>query len=207
MEMRFADLPPALASLPRDHRGFPIPWFVTRKTEKGHPDFTQLAGERFQEALRKKLCWVTGEPLGANKAFTLGPMSLINRIAGDPPTKLDIARWSVRICPFLSRPNMKRVPVDDAAKEQHRGTFVEENPGISAIYVTKEYRQNYSGVIELGEPSLVEWWAEGSPATQEEIQTAFAHAVRKLRELAGSDIGDQANLSLSIMKARKAFNV
>ena len=56
------DLPLRLRKLPLDPRGYPVPWFVA--WVDGVPEFRAVDGRKFVQAVRAKLCWVCGEPLG-----------------------------------------------------------------------------------------------------------------------------------------------
>src|SRR5262245_54991717 len=104
------DLPPLpsrIAGLPIDpERGYPVPWFVA--WHDGKPEFRTADGRKFRQAIRDRLCWVCGQPLGRHLVFVIGPMCTVNRVTVEPPCHLDCAEFSVRACPFLSKPQMTR---------------------------------------------------------------------------------------------------
>lgn len=169
-----------------DHRGFPVPWFVTRKTENGEWDFVNIESERFNTAIRSRLCWVTGTPLGRHHAFVIGPMCVVNQVSGDPPVKRDIAVWSSNVCPFLSRPLSKR-PVNRNEGDQ-RGLMVMENPGINAVYVVKAGSYKIKdGLFHLPEPESLEWYTKGRPATLDEVLEAVGRGIYRLEEMASQE--------------------
>lgn len=204
--------PAAMAGRPVDHRGFPVPWFVTEKDAEGNWDFVQIRPERFAEAWRRDVCWVSGTKLGRFRSFCIGPMCVVNRVAGDPPVRRDVAIWSVQVCPFMSRPLAKRssaVPEGQRAYEKQRGAMVEANPGIMAIYTVTyaDYRRR-GGLAEMGDPSSVEWWTRGRPATQQEVDRAFDGAVERLTPIAEID-GRRALdlLDKYLSRARPFFTV
>src|SRR5215510_6532762 len=80
-------VPPRLAQLPRDFRGYVIPFFtawlhngraVRRGT--GEPDFRIVDPSAFAACVRYSICWLCGQPLGRHRAFVLGPMCVITRV-------------------------------------------------------------------------------------------------------------------------------
>lgn len=171
-----SDLPPLtnrIAKLPVDGRGYPVPYFVT--WINGEPEFRMADMEKWKKCVRQSLCWVCGQPLGKFKAFTIGPMCVVNKTTAEPPEHLDCARWSVKGCPFLSRPNMVRREDDFTEKYgvDAAGIMIKRNPGVIAIWVTKKYSifkdGNRGALINIGNPESVEWWKEGRPATREEV--------------------------------------
>jgi hypothetical protein len=115
-------------------------------------------------------------------------MCVVNRVAGDPPVKRDIALWSVRVCPFLSRPLAKRSDIPEELKEAQRGIMIERNPGVCAVYITKDYKfDRRTGILKMGEPENVTWWARGRIATREEVMEGMDSGLPILRKLAKED--------------------
>src|SRR5690242_2247182 len=99
-------LPDRIARLPLDERGYPVPWFVD--WVDGKPEFRAMDPAKWKRAVKERLCWVCGDRLGVLLVFPIGPMCGINRTTAEPPSHRDCALWSVRNCPFLSRPHMVR---------------------------------------------------------------------------------------------------
>lgn len=192
------NIPPEMGVRPIDHRGFPVPWFVTEKHEDGRWNFNVVTSERVSQAITKRLCWVSGEPLGSFGSFVIGPMCVVNRVAADPPARKFIAEWSAQVCPFLSRPLAKRPEVPDV--HDTPGHMVTDNPGMCAVWTTKTWTRDRHGLIRMGEPHSVTWWREGRRATQEEIDTIFAERVEKLLEIAAQDGPDAVNLCRAHIK-------
>lgn len=152
-------IPSHMRGRPIDHRGYPVPWFVTEKTPAGLWDFTVVHARRKDQAIRSRLCWVSGEPLRRHVAFVLGPMCTINRVASDPPVIPEIAEWSARACPFLSRP-LARTP-HFTGHHKTPGLMIPDNPGLCAVWVTTEWSCDRHGLIRMGNPTVVSWWREG----------------------------------------------
>lgn len=175
-----------IAKLPID-RGFPVPWFVDRI--KGKPEFRAMAVHKHAKALRKKLCWVCGEPLDFNGTFVIGPMCAINRVSSEPPSHLECARWSARNCPFLTMREPERR--DDATTEGMRsigGIAIRRNPGVALLWTTPNWNTFSDGnggiLIKIGEPVATEWWARGRAATREEVLESVRTGLPSLEELA-----------------------
>jgi len=175
-------LTPRIAKLPVDDRGYPVPFFVqwvdqwnqATKPGVGRPEFRMMDGDKWKRCVKEKLCWVCGEKLGAYMAFPIGPMCTINRVSSEPPSHKDCAEWSVKGCPFLSRPNMVRREdeLTEADKGNVAGVMIERNPGVIAIWVAKNYntfRANKGYLLRLDEPVSVDWYTEGRPARVGEV--------------------------------------
>jgi hypothetical protein len=187
----FPDLPARMRGLPVDHRGFPIPWFVA--WQDGAPVFPAMDARKLGQAWRERLCWVCGQKLGRVSAFVIGPMCAINRTSAEPPSHLECARFSARCCPFLSRPQMARVPRDNygGTREAVAGVMLERNPGVTLVWQT--LRPDMFGVgrgavlFNIGPPHCVEWYAQGRAATRAEVLESIAGGTPALLELVQAD--------------------
>jgi hypothetical protein len=170
----------ALANLPKDSRGRPIPWFVTETNEKGEPDFVHINPRRPLDAYVRGLCWICGGPMAEGKrTFVLGPMSLFSRICTEPPMHLDCARFSVQTCPFMLNPKRKRIETDTTVD----GTPLDRNPGVTLVYMAKRFavetRNNI--VYHLGPHQKLEAWKEGRRATLYEFTQSVETGIEELR--------------------------
>lgn len=142
------DLPPLtdrIAKLPVDERGYPIPFFVA--APNGKVDFRIADGRKWKACVQMNLCWCCGQRLGAHLAFPIGPMCAITRTTAEPPSHLDCAEWSVKGCPFLSKPQMVRRDPESAKEiaKDGAGIMIERNPGVTCIWVTKDFRRFADG--------------------------------------------------------------
>ncbi len=206
MQVDLTTLPTRMLSLPRDHdRGdIPVPYFVawipqcsgcstpTRDKEQEHPgicvcggaiydkpDFRVMDPKKWVRAVRDKLCWVCGHPLGKFMTFTVGPMCGINRTSSEPPSHRECAEWSARNCPFLSRPHMHRreggLPESYVAPA---GFMLDRNPGVTLLWTTTRYTvfrstAGASGwLVEFGDPESVQWLSGARPATRAEVEAS-----------------------------------
>ncbi len=186
-------LPPRMATLPIDDRGFPVPWFVA--WVDGKPDHRVMDIDKMPRALQAHLCWMCGEPLGAFKTFCIGPMCAISRTIAEPPSHLECLRYAVRACPWLTRPHAKRreIGLPEDARDG-AGLPLKRNPGVVCLWTTKKFRAwrnreiGNSGVLfNLGDPDHVEWWAEGRPATPNEVAASVTSGLPLLEEEARRD--------------------
>lgn len=186
-----AGLPPLterIAALPVDERGYPVPFFVS--WIDGKPEFRAADGRKFRLCLEQQLCWVCGQPLGGFKTFTIGPMCAVTRTTAEPPSHKECSEWSVKGCPFLSKPKMVRREDEftEAAKKHDMtaGIPIDRNPGVTCVWTTKKFKlfpdRDNKILIEVGEPESVSWWREGRVATRLEILESITTGLPLLRQ-------------------------
>ena len=176
--------PPNIAKLPRDERGYPVPYFVQwmdgdkpAPYGKGVPEFRIADRTKVVKCIMDGRCWVCGELIGRRGVFVVGPMCVINRNSAEPPSHYECAIWSLKSCPFLINPDMVRRENNLPDKTVDApGIMVKRNPGVMAAYTSKTwvpYAKGDGVLINVGEPENVEWWTEGRRATKEEAQEAL----------------------------------
>lgn len=200
---RFPDLPATMRQLAVDQRGFPVPWFVA--WVDGAPHFPIADGEKLYRAVIENRCWVCGGGLGRVKAFVIGPMCAVNRTSSEPPSHLSCARFSARNCPFLSRPNMKRVGehLHPHGVELPGGTMIKRNPGVTLVWQTLRYQPWDAGgdkvLFDIGKPHAVEWYAFGRTATRAEVEASIDSGLPLLKAEADTDPVPGAHAALAAM--------
>lgn len=178
-------LPPRLRKLPLDAHGYPVPWFVAWVPDpSGGPDvpeFRAMDARKFVAAVKQRLCWVCGEPLGGWLAFPIGPMCAITRTISEPPSHRECAEWSIRNCPFLAQPAMVRREDADllaAGAQEPAGVGLKRNPGVTCLWITRSYELFDDGrggkLITIGSPEHVSWWREGRAATLAEVEESVS---------------------------------
>lgn len=175
--MNLPPLPARMEHLPRDARGYPVPWFVYIDPD-GVPDFRIVGPGKHEAAHKFERCWVCGGQRGRNFSFVVGPMCAVNRTSGEPPCHLDCAMFSAIACPFLVRPKMKRDRVNsipDGSVSSPSG--LERNPGVALVWNTRSYRlvRGTAGepIYRIGEPQECLWFCQGRPATRDEVLTSI----------------------------------
>lgn len=204
MTVKLPHMPVNISHLPKDSRGYPVPWFIqwmkdgepTSFTEKGaEPDFRVMNTNKRIRAYKNDLCWICGRPLGQYRFFVVGPMCVINRVSSEPPSHRDCAEFAVKACPFLVRPRMRRLPMDDLPEESKSGPggiMLPRNPGCTALYLVlgKDYRAFDAGngwLIQMGITQKVYWYSEGRTATREEVLESITSGYPFLYKLAVKD--------------------
>lgn len=169
-------IPERIRMLRRDHRGFPVPWFVHWDTND-QPDFRIIGAGKIEHAITQRVCWICGGPLARNKAFVIGPMCSVNRISSEPPSHRSCAMFAAEVCPFLSKPHMRRNAKD--LPQEHvapPGNMVLHNPGVVCVWVTREFRLmpvDNGLLFRVGDPIDVRWLCQGKPATRGDVIRAM----------------------------------
>lgn len=188
MTVPLPPMPDAITALPRDERGYPIPWFTA--FIDGKPEFRCSDPQKWLRCVKEKLCWVCGRPLHhKQQVWVLGPLSGITGSSSEPPCHEQCAEFSVKACPFLSRPAAVRreaVPGSD-----HTGLPVLDNPGVTLLWYGRGYRivedQRGLPLFRIPAPAMVRWWSQGRKATREEILAAIELRLPHVREAAKVD--------------------
>jgi len=180
-------LPDRMRDLPRDHRGYIIPRFV--HWENGEPDFRIVDAAFRMRCVTYRLCWLCGQKLGRHLAFVIGPMCALTRTTSEPPSHLECARYAAQVCPFLSRPRMRRNEKDwpEDKVRYIPGDHLERNPGVSVIWVTADYGAfavANGDLYKVGDPISIEWWREGRPAARAECAESIEAGLPLLRDMA-----------------------
>src|SRR4051794_18590296 len=127
-------MPPSVARLPRDERGFPIPWFVS--WQDGEHDFRVMDTDKLHRIVRgDRSCWVCGGQLRSKSAYVIGPMCAVNRISSEPTSHVECAEYAAQACPFLANPKRVRkdaehTPFDQPIKGM-AGVGILRNPGVA----------------------------------------------------------------------------
>jgi hypothetical protein len=182
-------LPEQMRSLPLDARGYPVPYFVA--WIDGAPDFRIADAAKAHRCVTESRCWLCGGRLGTFLAFVVGPMCAINRISSEPPSHRACAEFAVRVCPFLVRPMAQRreAGVPEAAARP-AGVMLRRNPGVSLLWVTKDYQTvraprpdgSVGLLYQMGEPRELVCYAEGRIATKDEVRASVDSGLPSLLE-------------------------
>lgn len=202
------EMPASIAALPRDDRGYPVPWFVA--WVDGKPEFRCADVAKLFGAINQKRCWVCGGELDPKQhVFVIGPMCVVNGTTAEPPCHAECAEFSAKACPFLSMP--KAVRRDAGIPEgstDPAGMAIRRNPGVTCLYFCRGYKivKAPGGILfRLPGPSMVRWYAEGRKATRAEIMESIETGLPILRQVAEQD-GKDSVRELEIMaKAAMRF--
>jgi hypothetical protein len=200
-------MPPRIATLPRDHRGYPVPFFV--QWMNGKPEFPIFDPHKWRRCVDHKLCWICGQRLGRHLAYAVGPMCTINRVSSEPAQHRECAEYALRVCPFLINPAMRRVPTEKYGSVTPPGGIMDErNPGVMALWVTPSFsilRTPNGPIISMGDPERVDWFTRGRAATATEAAEAFKVGAAKLLVHAEREAGEAGIVELVrlLIPARK----
>ena len=200
MTIALPELPPRIARLPRGERGYPVPAFVewmrdSQAAKRGapgaHPDFRYANPDFRARAFKLGLCWICGDRLGVHQVFVIGPMCVINRTTMDPASHRQCAEFAAKACPFLIKPKMRRLPMEEDEPRHVAGKMIERNPGCVCLFETREARPfNVKGggwLIRLGKPDRLDWWARGREATRDEVMESIASGYPLLYNMAAQE--------------------
>lgn len=197
------ELPRRMRSLPLDHRGYPIPWFVA--FIDGKPDFRVVKPNAIAVAVNNKLCWLCGAPMGRFGAFVIGPMCAVNRVSSEPPSHRDCAIFAAKACPFLTRPNAERrlagLPGDAI---EPAGVGLKRNPGACCVWVSTKwswFEVSNGYLCDVGDPVETLWFAEGRPATRAECLASIESGLPLLMDGAPDDPKERAEGMAALEKA------
>jgi hypothetical protein len=211
MSVKLPSPPIRIARLPKDERGYPVPWFVAwfkdgeecpRRTPGAKADFRILGAGTREIAVKKRLCWVCGEPLGVHQVFAIGPMCAVNRVTMEPPSHRACVEYSAQACPFLTVPARRRNEAGLEEIEHHvAGEMIARNPGAIALWESafRPFKVDNGWLIHLSEPTRVDWWAKGRQATRAEIEEALSTSYPELMARAKLD-GPEAVAELELYR-------
>lgn len=147
-----------IADLSLEHRGYPVPWFALWK--EGKPDLRVADGDKIPMALNHRLCWICGDALGELGVFVAGDLCALNRLAPEPPSHEDCARYAITTCPYLALTQSKRRVhgmTKDHSKAYKCQTFL--------LWATKDWTATPSGLVQMGDPVFVETYRGGQRIT------------------------------------------
>lgn len=200
------EMPPQIAALPRDDRGYPVPAFVV--WIDGKPEFRVASGEFMANAIRKKLCWVCGTPLNPKShVFVIGGMCAVNKTTAEPPCHEECAEFSAKACPFLSMPKaIRREANIHEGTANPEGIMIRRNPGVTCLWTCSGYELFDDGrggiLFKIPNPSKVRWWSQVRKATRNEIMESINSGLPILESRAKQD-GPHAEqlLQWSVIKA------
>jgi hypothetical protein len=211
MSVKLPSPPVRIARLPKDHRGYPVPWFVAwfldgrevgPRVAGAKSDFRILGSGKRELAVRKRLCWICGEPLGVHQVFAIGPMCAVNRTTMEPPGHRACMEYSATACPFLTVPARRRDERGlDEIEHSVAGVMIKRNPGAIALWESayRPFKVDNGWLIRLSEPQRVDWWTQGRHATRAEIEAALEAGYPELMNVA-KDEGPEAVAALTILR-------
>lgn len=174
-------LPDRIARLPRDRRGYPVPWNALRGVDDA-PIFTVNDDRKGWRAFREQLCPICGERLGRWRWFVGGPLSAFDEHGWflDQSAHHECVRFALQTCPYLAAPRyLGRIDVADPAKLPPEArilldeTQIPERPEVLVAVSGEKIQVQVRGpLIPYTRPSRpflgYEFWRHGRQITEEE---------------------------------------
>jgi hypothetical protein len=118
MNWKDVPLPEKMLALPKDARGFSVP-FIVACDETGKPQFTVNDRAKVMHALTNGLCGICGQGIPMNDVWLVGgPQSAFHPQGAyiDGPLHGDCARYALQVCPYLAVSNVKYRSAIDAER-------------------------------------------------------------------------------------------
>lgn len=201
--MEFAYLPARIAALPRDDRGYPIPYIVLRDLDD-KPQFAANDMRLVRDAVADDLCHVCGQELDAWVWFLGGVGSaFLNGDAGqyaDGPMHQECMRFAVQYCPHIAGKMTKALAPSLVPRLREQAKVISPTarvvlaaqdttsiPGVPSLFVAVAVardRWGYDGGMHFSAPKpyhKIEYWRKGGMVP---LQEGRKLAKRLARELA-----------------------
>lgn len=186
-------IPDRIARLPKDKRGYPIPWNILRGVD-GSPLFTVNDDRRAWRALREHLCPICGEPLGRWHWWVGGPRSAFDEHGWyiDLPGHHECMTFSLATCPYLAAPKyLGRIDVADPSKLPPEArilldeTMISDRPDVFVAVASSRVevmpRNGFVPYTRPARPALAyEFWRHGQ-------RIPLHRAMPMLRGVLGAD--------------------
>lgn len=131
-------MPPGIAKLPRDPRGYPI-FFTAAKKADGSPEFRVSDPIKRYQAMAERRCGLCGAPLGYWIVFIGGPKALENRIFSDPPMHEECATYAAKVCPYLAIREAERTHDGEGQAALSRDHLIREKPPVILLWKCRGY--------------------------------------------------------------------
>jgi hypothetical protein len=104
----------------------------------------------------------------------------------------------------MSRPRARRSHHNETEISDRAGidgVAILRNPGVTAVWVTRNSEYQLGRGFYLGDPFEITWWCEGRPATRAEVMASVESGIHHLEKLAVEE-GPSAVAALALAKIR-----
>ncbi len=176
-------MPPAIARLPRDARGYPTPFFVA--TVNGERSDLRIADVAKRElCFKQDLCWVCGTKLEKLRVFVGGPCACHNRVFGDWASHVLCAEYALHVCPFLNGEMARRSGRDYPEQgRQSLAGHVDELPTLVGLYYTsRPTERTEEGHFLAGAPRWIWYYKDTVKVSTQEAAKLNAPWIAKQTE-------------------------
>lgn len=165
-------MPPAIALLPRDRRGYPIPYSADIKPD-GTPDFTTIDMMKWLKACQFRLCGICGKSVHGRLFFIGGPRLVKNRYSFDHPMHEECAHYALQVCPFLSMTRAHYQKLRESPDHKLMKTSSRDKPDIFALAKARSYTlEKISGdmLLHASPWESITWWKEGKEVSPNDTE-------------------------------------
>ena len=163
-------IPARMRYLPRDRRGYPIPFIVFRDTDR-NPHFTINDDQRRAFVLKHDRCGICNHALFRGRWYVGGPASAFDPRGAylDPPMHHECAEYALQVCPYLAAPSYSRL-IDGKTLDPEKAdativldaTVDNTRPDFSVAVMAIGHRITAEGYIVPKRPyRRVEIWKHG----------------------------------------------
>lgn len=175
-------MPPRVAKLPRDRRGYPIPHIVQRDPQ-GLPLFTVNDANVTLRCIKRKLCPICGDRLDKTLWFVGGPSSAFHPqgVYFDTAMHHECMVYALKVCPYMANPNYHIMTNEKsiAALENRLGKGVVDNtqdpgrprPMVAVMCFGQTIIDNGPNQLPFIRPLHpyhgIEFWNDGAPLLME----------------------------------------
>lgn len=176
------ELPPRMAHLERDARGYPIFYSLFINPDSEEVDFTAIDTRKMKEIARKKLCALCGGSLLKTFSGSLwhptyfigGAYSVCkSQTFNDGPMHQECAEYATEVCPWMAMPNYKRNLTDEKVKnyiQPNVGAVMNRPPIFGLLKCDRFVFLENLRLFKAVNGRVVRLWKAGSdePVTDEE---------------------------------------
>src|SRR5688572_9421849 len=159
MRCRDVPMPIYIARLPRDERGFPIPFFAP--TIEGKKSFAVSDSSKRLKCAKHRLYWIRGKRLRLLIAFVGGPCCVEIHAYSDGPMHVDCAIYAVKVCPWMALPEYKKRMFEHLGDSD--SVIEPKKPDMNAVCITNGFKVT-TGKNWVFIPFTIldiQWWKDG----------------------------------------------
>lgn len=167
--------PTNIKALPRDPRGYPIPYFVATLPD-GTRDLRFASEERQVACINHRLCWVCGKRLNVQMVLLGGPLSIGNKKHSDFACHPSCAEFSVKHCPHLNNAKAKYRD-NDRPKAIAPDGVIKEHPGVIGLTYCMAVVVYRIGNCLFQSPekiTAIDWYFEGEKISAERASELYS---------------------------------
>ena len=194
-KLKEVPIPMWMKNLPRDARGYPIP-FIVQKSKDGLPLFTINNDDRRQYVINNDYCGICCRKLMRFRALVGGALAAFDEVGAylDPAMHIECAQYAMKVCPFLAAPSYTKEISGKQAKQVDGPVLVDDQAksgrpdgDLFCLVVCTKYETvqhdlapTYTQYVRAIKPYVrVEYWRRGVQLSNEEGLPLIKEALTK----------------------------